>query len=131
MRSSRCRKQPSLELAVWYQHLFQHELGRECLSLHRRELCHILWRQWSPTWAFDDATFGRTAAAFDNPDFVDVVIHAYRFSFGLAARPIMRRCSRGGHEHRVVECGHNFPWERPEAFADAILTVRAWTSDQD
>lgn len=73
---------PSLEHAVWYQHLFQQERGRECLSLHRRELCKILWRQWSPSWAFDDATFERTAASFDNPDFIDVVIHSYRFDFG-------------------------------------------------
>ncbi|SFB57101.1 alpha/beta hydrolase fold [Rhizobium sp. NFR07] len=49
--------QPSLEHAVWYQHLFQHERGRECLSLHRRELCKMLWRQWSPTWTFDDETW--------------------------------------------------------------------------
>ncbi|MBB4409029.1 alpha/beta fold hydrolase [Agrobacterium radiobacter] len=77
--------QPSLEQAVWYQHLFQHERGRECLALHRRDLCRILWKQWSPTWAFDDATFDRTAASFDNPDFVDVVIHSYRFDFGNAA----------------------------------------------
>ncbi len=65
--------------------MFQHERGRECLALHRRDLCRILWKQWSPTWAFDDATFDRTAASFDNPDFVDVVIHSYRFDFGNAA----------------------------------------------
>lgn len=73
---------PSLEAVQWYQHLFQLERGRECLALHRRNLCRILWTQWSPTWAFDNATFERTAASFDNPDFVDVVIHCYRFCFG-------------------------------------------------
>ena len=46
-------------------------------------LCRLLWKLWSPTWAFDDATFERSAAAFDNPDFVDVVIHSYRHRFGL------------------------------------------------
>jgi pimeloyl-ACP methyl ester carboxylesterase len=75
---------PSMEHVLWYQHLFQTERGRECLALHRRELCRTLWRQWSPGWRFDEATFARTAASFDNPDFVDVVIHAYRHDFGLA-----------------------------------------------
>lgn len=75
---------PSLEQVVWYQHLFQTERGRECLALHRRELCRMLWEQWSPGWSFDDATFERTAGSFDNPDFVEVVIHAYRHDFGLA-----------------------------------------------
>ena len=46
-------------------------------------LCRLLWQLWSPTWTFDDATFERSAAAFDNPDFVDVVIHSYRHRFGL------------------------------------------------
>jgi len=44
----------------------------------------MLWEEWSPGWAFDDATFDRSAAVFDNPDFVDVVIHCYRWMFGLA-----------------------------------------------
>jgi hypothetical protein len=61
------------------------ERGRECLTQHRRALCRILWEQWSPGWTFDEAAFERTASSFDNPDFVDVVIHCYRFCFGLAA----------------------------------------------
>jgi pimeloyl-ACP methyl ester carboxylesterase len=76
---------PALESVMWYQHLFQTRRGHEGLAIHRRDLCRLLWRQWSPNWRFDDATFDRSAAAFDNPDFVDVVIHAYRFAFGLAA----------------------------------------------
>jgi pimeloyl-ACP methyl ester carboxylesterase len=76
---------PAMEHAAWYQHLFQTERGRRCLASHRRELCRMLWQQWSPHWRFDEATFERTASSFDNPDFVDVVIHAYRHSFGLAA----------------------------------------------
>jgi len=75
---------PSLESVMWYQHLFQSERGRECLRQNRRELCELLWRQWSPSWNFDAETFNRTAASFDNPDFVDIVIHSYRFDFGLA-----------------------------------------------
>lgn len=76
---------PSLERVCWYQHLFQTERGRECLAGHRRDLCRLLWEEWSPGWRFDQATFDQTAASFDNPDFVDVVIHCYRHTFGLAA----------------------------------------------
>ena len=75
---------PRLEAVLWYQHLFQSERGRECLASQRRDLCRLLWEQWSPGWVFDDASFERTATSFDNPDFVEVVIHSYRFSFGLA-----------------------------------------------
>ena len=75
---------PSLELACWYQHLFQSERGRECLAEHRNELCAMLWRQWSPTWVVDAAVFDRSAVAFENPDFVDVVIHNYRVMLGHA-----------------------------------------------
>ncbi|MEV4343246.1 alpha/beta hydrolase [Actinoplanes sp. NPDC049596] len=75
---------PALEHVVWYQHLFQTERGRETLTAHRRDLCRMLWRQWSPRWDFDEATFARTAGSFDNPDFVDVVIHAYRHALGQA-----------------------------------------------
>jgi pimeloyl-ACP methyl ester carboxylesterase len=77
--------EPSLERIFWYQHLFQSERGRECLTEHRRELCRILWSEWSPGWQFGEATFARSAASFDNPDFVDVVIHCYRCAFGLEA----------------------------------------------
>lgn len=74
---------PSLERVCWYQHLFQSERGRECLAEHRYEIGRMLWREWSPDWQFDDATYSRTATAFENPDFVDVVIHCYRFMHGL------------------------------------------------
>ncbi|BEL03992.1 alpha/beta hydrolase [Actinoplanes sichuanensis] len=76
---------PAVEHAVWYQHLFQTDRGRAGLATHRRDLCRMLWRQWSPRWEFDEATFAQTAASFDNPDFVDVVVHAYRHALGQAA----------------------------------------------
>ncbi|KAI3325345.1 putative hydrolase [Xylariaceae sp. AK1471] len=76
---------PSLECVMWYQHLFQGERGRRCLTRDRRELCRILWKQWSPSWAFTDEVFERTAESFENPDFVDVVIHCYRFHLGNEA----------------------------------------------
>ncbi|WP_304108730.1 alpha/beta fold hydrolase [Mycolicibacterium bacteremicum] len=73
---------PAVEYVAWYQHLFQTARGRETLARHREDLCLMLWRQWSPTWDFDAATYAATAASFDNPDFVDVVVHAYRHNFG-------------------------------------------------
>ena len=74
---------PDGERRLWYQYYFHSERGRAGLAAHRRALCKLLWQTWSPTWTFDDATFERSAAAFDNPDFVDVVIHSYRHRFGL------------------------------------------------
>ena len=74
---------PENERSLWYQYYFHSERGRAGLAADRRALCRLLWRTWSPTWAFDDATFERSAAAFDHPDFVDVVIHSYRHRFGL------------------------------------------------
>ena len=76
---------PEQEHRFWYQYYFHTERGRAGLAANRRELCRLLWKLWSPTWAFDDATFERTAASFDNPDFVDVVIHSYRHRHGNAA----------------------------------------------
>jgi len=74
----------SQEVAYWYQWYFQIERGRAGLAANRREIAKLLWRQWSPNWTFDEETFARTAAAFDNPDFVDVAIHSYRHRYGLA-----------------------------------------------
>lgn len=153
---------PALERVCWYQHLFQTERGRECLAEHRRDLCRLLWEEWSPGWRFDQATFDRTANSFDNPDFVDVVIHCYRHVFGLetgepalqaledrlAQQPAIAvpavtldgardplkpggtadhaRLFTGPHEHRVIDTGHNLPQQEPQAFADAVMTVREW-----
>jgi len=76
---------PEYEAALWYEYYFQIERGRAGLAANRREIARILWEEWSPDWDFDDATFDRTAAAHDNPDYVDVVIHSYRHRFGQAA----------------------------------------------
>lgn len=76
---------PENEHCLWYQYYFHSERGRAGLAKGRRALCRLLWHLWSPTWKFDEATFDRTAKAFDNPDFVDVVIHSYRHRFGLVA----------------------------------------------
>ncbi|GGG18251.1 alpha/beta hydrolase [Caldovatus sediminis] len=69
---------PAQELRYWYHWYFHTERGRAGLAENRRGICRLLWELWSPTWRFDDATFERTAASFDNPDFVEVVIHSYR-----------------------------------------------------
>lgn len=75
---------PESEHRHWYQYYFHGERGRAGLAQNRRELCKLLWRLWSPNWRFDDATYERTAASFDNPDFVDVVIQSYRHRYALA-----------------------------------------------
>jgi pimeloyl-ACP methyl ester carboxylesterase len=72
------------EHRLWYQYYFHTERGRAGLQANRREFCRFIWKLWSPNWRFDDATYDRTAASFDNPDFVDVVIHSYRHRFGYA-----------------------------------------------
>ncbi|MGI4861747.1 MAG: alpha/beta fold hydrolase [Janthinobacterium lividum] len=158
-------KEPDAEYRLWYQYYFHGERGRQGLDAHRADFCRLLWQLWSPTWRFDDATYARTAQAFENPDFVDVVIHSYRHRFGLIAGdpaledierqlaaqpPITVPCVTldggadgvqgpkgtaeqahhftGRHAHRVIDgVGHNLPQEAPQAFADAILTVRGWT----
>ncbi len=75
---------PEYEAVLWYEYYFQIERGRAGLMANRREIAEILWEEWSPDWDFDDAIFNRTAAAHDNPDYVDVVIHSYRHRFGQA-----------------------------------------------
>ena len=76
---------PENERMLWYQYYFHNERGRAGLVKDRRAVCRLLWQLWSPTWRFDEASFERSAAAFDNPDFVDVVIQSYRHRFALAA----------------------------------------------
>ncbi|MDR5760589.1 alpha/beta hydrolase [Caballeronia sp. LZ035] len=157
---------PEKEHRLWYQYYVHGERGRTGLEDNRRAFCRLLWTQWSPIWCFDDATFARSAAAFDNPDFVDVVVHSYRHRFGLVDGDpryddIERRLSvlppiavptitlegetdgvsppggrltnatrfTGRHENRVVaNAGHNLPQEAPDAFAEAILDIHAWTA---
>jgi pimeloyl-ACP methyl ester carboxylesterase len=69
---------PEAEYRAWYQWYFNTERGRAGLAANRRDLCRLLWRLWSPHWQFTDTEYDRTAASFDNPDFVDTVIHSYR-----------------------------------------------------
>lgn len=72
------------ERAYWYQWYFNLDKGRIGLETNRREICRLLWEEWSPTWMFDPEAFDRTTASFDNPDFVPVVIDSYRHRHGNA-----------------------------------------------
>ena len=75
---------PRAELEWWYQYYFATERGRAGYDKYRREFAKLIWQLASPKWSFDDATFDRSAAAFDNPDHVSIVIHNYRWRLGLA-----------------------------------------------
>lgn len=73
------------EHRYWYQYYLHTARGAAGLAADRRGFARLLWRLWSPGWAFDEATFEASAAAFDSPDFVDVVVHSYRHRFGYEA----------------------------------------------
>jgi pimeloyl-ACP methyl ester carboxylesterase len=75
---------PEAELQWWYQYYFATERGRAGYERYRREFAKLIWQTASPKWNFDDATFERSAASFDNPDHVAIVIHNYRWRLGLA-----------------------------------------------
>jgi pimeloyl-ACP methyl ester carboxylesterase len=76
---------PAAELAWWYRYYFATERGELGLARYGHDFAKLIWRNVSPTWHFDDATFDRSAQAFENPDYVSVVIHNYRWRLGLAA----------------------------------------------
>ena len=75
---------PRAELEWWYQYYFATDRGQAGYEKYRQEFARLIWQTASPKWRFDDATFERTAKAFDNPDHVSVVIHNYRWRLGLA-----------------------------------------------
>jgi pimeloyl-ACP methyl ester carboxylesterase len=76
---------PKAELEWWYQFYFATERGRAGYEKYRREFSRLIWQTASPKWNFDDATFERSATAFDNPDYVAISIHNYRWRLGLAS----------------------------------------------
>jgi pimeloyl-ACP methyl ester carboxylesterase len=75
---------PGTEAAFWYQFYFLTERGRAGLAANRRDIARLMWTRNSPNWQFDAATFDRSAAAFDNTDYVEVVIHSYRHRLGFS-----------------------------------------------
>jgi pimeloyl-ACP methyl ester carboxylesterase len=76
---------PETEHRNWYQYYFHSPRGQAGLAAYRRELSRLLWQLWSPSWHFDEATHAQTARSFDNPEFVDIVVHSYRHRYGYAA----------------------------------------------
>ena len=75
---------PKAEFEWWYQYYFATERGRAGYEKYRHDFSKLIWQLASPKWSFDDATFARSAAAFENPDHVDIVIHNYRWRLGVA-----------------------------------------------
>lgn len=73
---------PEEEARYWYMYYFNTQRGQAGLTENRPNFCRHIWSLWSPTWEFDDATYAITAGSFDNPDFVDIVLHSYRHRFG-------------------------------------------------
>ena len=122
---------PEAELQWWYQYYFATERGRAGYDRYRREFAKLIWRTASPRWDFDDATFERSAASFDNPDHVAIVIHNYRWRLGLAegepeydeleerlaAGPRRSACPRS--RSRVTQTAHRIL--NPSAYADEVL----------
>ena len=74
---------PEAEHRYWYQYYLHSERGRLGLARNRASFCRLLWRLWSPRWAFSDDVYARTAVSFESADFVEVVVHSYRHRFGL------------------------------------------------
>lgn len=75
---------PETEHRLWYQFYFHTQRGVDGLTANRRAFCQLLWSLWSPSWAAGPSLYGQSAPSFDNPDFVDVVIHSYRHRFMYA-----------------------------------------------
>ena len=97
---------PKAELQWWYQYYFATERGRAGYDKYRHDFAKLIWQIASPKWDFDDATFDRSAAAFDNPDHVSIVIHNYRWRLGLAeGEPkyddLEKRLAAGSGHHRA------------------------------
>lgn len=84
----------------WYIYLFHTEAGRASLAHDLHGFCKYIWSRWSPRWAFDAATYDQTAASFENPDFVEIVIHSYRHRFGGVAGDPAVACIEGQLAHQ-------------------------------
>ncbi len=127
---------PEHEYRLWYQYYFHSERGRAGFARNRHVFCKLLWRLWSPRWAFDDDTYERTAASFDNPDFVEVVIHSYIATVSLSWGTIqpMRRSSAASPPNRRSPCRRSrwtatpTAWRGSAAAPAMPLASRAVTS---
>lgn len=96
---------PEAEYRLWYQWYFNTERGRAGLAANRRPLCKLLWQLWSPGWKFTDADYNRTADSFDNPDFVDCVIHSYRHrNFNAPGEPRFKAIEEQLAKRPKIQC---------------------------
>ena len=104
---------PKAELQWWYQYYFATERGRAGYEKYRRDFARLIWQIASPKWNFDDATFDRSAASFDNPDHVAIVIHNYRWRLGLAeGDPTIRRSGKAACRRSRHHGAHHHPGKR-------------------
>ena len=110
---------PKAELQWWYQYYFATERGREGYARYTKEFARLIWELASPQWRFDEATFARSAAAFDNPDHVAITVHNYRWRLGLVpgeARydPIEAKLASLPHHRRADDHhGGRCQWRAP------------------
>ena len=127
---------PEAELQWWYQYYFATERGRAGYDQYRREFAKLIWRTASPKWDFDDATFDRSAASFDNPDHVAIVIHNYRWRLGLADGEaeydeLEKRLAEGPVDHRAHDHARGRRQRRaasgPERLRDEVLRAATRT----
>jgi pimeloyl-ACP methyl ester carboxylesterase len=113
---------PEAARRLWYQWYLNTDAGRQGLEQNRRGLCELMWREWAPTWRFSDQMFSLTAASFDNPDFVDCVVHSYRHrNFNAPGEPRFLDTERRLAERppiavpTIVMHGGDDPFGRPAA----------------
>ena len=113
---------PAVEKELWYQYYFNTERGRAGLAANSKAICRFLWQTWSPDWKFTDETYNLTAPSFDNPDFVDLVIHSYRHRIGNAPGELRFQAVEKELAKRpkilcpsIVLHGKNDPLARPAA----------------
>jgi pimeloyl-ACP methyl ester carboxylesterase len=129
---------PEAELQWWYQYYFATERGRAGYEAYTQDFAKLIWLTASPKWSFDDATFERTAASFDNPDHVEIVIHNYRWRLGLAEGEaefdeLEKRLAGAGHhragDHARGRCqpAHRTPEPKCHATKFAVPAIRTWT----
>jgi pimeloyl-ACP methyl ester carboxylesterase len=104
---------PAAELQWWYQFYFATDRGREGYARNTRDFARLIWKLASPKWNFDETTFARSAAAFDNPDHVEITIHNYRWRLGLA------------------EGETRYGWIEQKLAAGPVITVPAITMEGD
>jgi pimeloyl-ACP methyl ester carboxylesterase len=118
---------PKLEWGIWTQFYFATERGRAGLAANRNDIARLLWTNENPTWRYDDAAFQRSAASWENPDYVDVVIHSYRHRLGLAPGYPQFADFTNGKPGDVAPHKKCFPCHQPAKDRDFVFTRYAPT----